>query len=321
MSKKSMAARRQMREAAATGRASGARQQPTSRTRGRNYRRSEARRPWGLISGVLGAVALFVIVVVVLDLTLTGNLKQDTQVLPAPASLVGSLTSIPISTLEAVKTGTISNPPVNIPAADKAAPLSSGGLPEVGYVGAEFCPYCALQRWSLVIGLSHFGTWSNLHLIRSSVYETQSNLATFSFAYGAKLSSPYVAFVGREYQNNVSLHHNGQPYGSLQALPTTLATAFSTIDSGGGYPFLDYGGKMAQVGSEASTADVAALQGLTWDQIAQQLHNPKSAVAKEILGGANYVIAATCLISGQRPGAICNNSMIQTLEKQVGRSA
>jgi hypothetical protein len=320
MSKKSMAARRQMREAALEGRASGSRQQSRNRPRGRNYRRNEARRPWGLISAVLGVVVVFVIVVVALEISLTSSLKQDTQVLPAPASLVHSLTSIPVSNLEQVGAGNITNPPLNIPASYKAAVLTAKGLPEVAYVGAEFCPYCALERWSLIVGLSRFGKWSNLHTIRSSVYDSPSNVPTFTMAYGAKLSSPYLIFYGREYQSNVSIHHDGAPYRSLETnLTPKVLTAFTKID-GTDYPFVDWSGKLAQVGSEASVADVDALQGLSWDQVVTQLRNPKSPIAQEVLGGANYVTAATCLQTGEKPGAVCSSSMIKGLEKSLEAS-
>jgi hypothetical protein len=30
------------------------------------------------------------------------------------------------------------------------------------YIGAEYCPYCAAERWPLVMALSKFGTFSNL---------------------------------------------------------------------------------------------------------------------------------------------------------------
>ncbi|MGC1185176.1 MAG: DUF929 family protein [Candidatus Dormiibacterota bacterium] len=320
MSKKSMAARRQMRDAALESRAGGSRQQARNRPRGRNYRRNEARRPWGLISAVIGVVVVFVIVVVALEISLTGNLKQDTRVLPASASLIKSLSTIPVSTLEKVGAGNISNPPLNIPASYKAVVLTSKGLPEVAYVGAEFCPYCALERWSLIVGLSRFGSWSNMHTIRSSVYDNPSNLPTFTMAYGAKFTSPYLVFYGREYQSNVSEHHDGAPYKSFQTnLTPDIFTAFTKID-GTDYPFVDWGGKMAQVGSEATIPSVDALQGLSWSQVLTQLRNPKSTIAQEILGGANYVTAATCIQTSQKPGAVCSSSMIKGLETSLEAS-
>ena len=42
------------------------------------------------------------------------------------------------------------------------SPLSSGGKPEVLYVGTEFCPYCAAESWSLIVALSRFGQFSGL---------------------------------------------------------------------------------------------------------------------------------------------------------------
>lgn len=321
MTKKSIAKRRRMGGAGAQGRSSGVSPRPAIRGQGHRRGGRRSRRPWGIISGAVGAVALFLIVVIALEINLNGSLRQDTKVLPAPASLINSLTNTPLKILEAVKAGSISHPPVNIPASYKPVALTSHGLPEVAYVGAEFCPYCALERWSLIVGLSRFGKWTNLHLIRSSVYETGvANIPTFTFAYGAAFTSPYLVFLPREYQSNVSLHDNGPPYATFQSLPATVATAFSSI-AGGSYPFIDYAGVVTQVGSEAPVSDVAALQGLSWSQVVRELRNPASVAAQEVLGGANYVTAATCLVTGQTPGAVCKNSTIQSLEAQVKRSS
>jgi hypothetical protein len=320
MSKKSMAARRQMREAAVESRTAASR----GRTKGRNYRRNENRRPWGVISGVVGVVAVFVVVVIVLELTLQGNLKQDTQVLPAPASLIYSLTNLPVKTLNAVKGGTITNTPVNIPASYKAVALSSNGLPEIGFVGAEYCPYCAVQRWSMIIGLSPFGTWSGLHMIRSSVYESPApiNLPTFTFAYGARFKSKYLVLSTHELESNVSIHKNGSPYKNLQSVHGDLASAFTSIDTSLGYPFLDYAGKLVQLGNEGGndTTNVQAMQGLTWHQVQVQLRKPKSAIAQLIVGGANYVTAATCMVTGNQPAATCHSARITSLESTLAAS-
>ena len=39
-------------------------------------------------------------------------------------------------------------------------------VPEVLYMGAEYCPYCAAQRWSTIIALSRFGTWAGSAICR-----------------------------------------------------------------------------------------------------------------------------------------------------------
>ena len=45
----------------------------------------------------------------------------------------------------------------------KDTALTSNGKPEILYIGAEFCPYCAAERWAIAVALSRFGTLSPLH--------------------------------------------------------------------------------------------------------------------------------------------------------------
>ena len=35
-------------------------------------------------------------------------------------------------------------------------------------MGAEYCPYCAAERWSMIVALGRFGTFSGLQTMRSS---------------------------------------------------------------------------------------------------------------------------------------------------------
>ena len=49
-----------------------------------------------------------------------------------------------------------------MPASIDAPALTADGKPEVLYVGAEYCPFCAAERWPVVVALSRFGTWSGL---------------------------------------------------------------------------------------------------------------------------------------------------------------
>ena len=72
----------------------------------------------------------------------------------ALASLITTTTSVPTATLNKIGGGTTTSPPKTI----SGAPLTSGGKPEVLYIGAEYCPYCAAERWSMVVALSRFGT-------------------------------------------------------------------------------------------------------------------------------------------------------------------
>ena len=61
----------------------------------------------------------------------------------------------------------------------------------VVYVGGEYCPYCAAERWAMVMWLSRFGTFTNLHEIQSSSNDIDANTNTFTF-YKSSYTSQYI---------------------------------------------------------------------------------------------------------------------------------
>ena len=73
------------------------------------------------------------------------------------ASVVDKVTSVPHTTLTAVGKGS-SFPKILTPVTG-AKPLTANGKPEVLYVGAEYCPFCATERWAMTVALSRFGTF------------------------------------------------------------------------------------------------------------------------------------------------------------------
>jgi len=65
-------------------------------------------------------------------------------------------------------------------------------------MGADFCPYCASERWAIVRALSNFGRWQGLLESASANHdEKYLSIPTFDFA-RAKYTSDYVEFIGRE---------------------------------------------------------------------------------------------------------------------------
>ena len=74
------------------------------------------------------------------------------------------------------------------------------GKPLVVYVGAEYCPYCAAERWVMVMWLSRFGTFKNLSEIQSSSTDVCPNTDTFTF-YKSSYSSPYIDFSPNEVED------------------------------------------------------------------------------------------------------------------------
>jgi hypothetical protein len=314
MSKKSMAERRQ---AAAAGGPRNGRSAARSNRGGAQYRRSgkgASGRPWGLIAAIGGVVAVFLAVIIVLEVT-SGPTGQDTQVLPAPASVVAAITKVPVATLDQVGKGAINFPPS---ALKNAIRLTSNGKPEVLFIGGEYCPYCALERWSLIGALSRFGKFSNLKIIRASATDgAGQNIATFTFAHGVSYSSPYIAFVAREMYSNVPTTTNPVGYLPFQKLTSQEAKVFTSIDPSQGFPFVDFGGVSAEVGSESTSPGPLGLVGYDWQQIASFLSKPSSTPAKMILGGVNYDTAAICQLTGNKPGAVCGTSLVRQLESGI----
>jgi hypothetical protein len=146
----------------------------------RRAARRAQRRARILISG--GSVAA--VLAIVLSLVLVKALGTSPPARPGPAAgsaLSASIASVPPGTLTAVGTGGAAPGTV---ARIGGAPLTSGGKPEILYVGAEYCPYCATERWPLAVALSRFGTFSGLHGIHSSSTDVYPSQPTLTF-YGS----------------------------------------------------------------------------------------------------------------------------------------
>jgi hypothetical protein len=59
------------------------------------------------------------------------------------------------------------------------------------------------------------------------------------------------------------------------------------------------------------------LQGLSWNQIAADLHNPSSPVAQGAIGSANLFTAAICKITSNAPASVCTASPIPAIESRI----
>lgn len=180
--------------------------------------------------------------------------------------------------------------------------LESNGKPAVVYVGGEFCPFCAAERWSMVIAFSRFGTFKNLTYMMSWGSESEAdlnNIATLSF-YGANYTSQYISFTGIE-----EFDRNDKP---LQSVPSNVQALVSEYDGQGSIPFIDIANNLTVVGAQYSAPTI---YGLDWTQIGSQLNNPNSAIAKSIDGAANTLISAICKIDGGQPSSVCAQSYAQ----------
>jgi hypothetical protein len=259
-------------------------------------KRAETRRRLFLAGGAVLVVIVVVVVLVTFKLNSgSGSASEPVTGTALPASVVKNVLTVPDSALAAVGTGSVLSftphpvPPLTGPV------LTSAGKPEMLYIGAEFCPYCAAMRWSMAVALSRFGTLSPLHGIHSSSTDTDPDTATLTF-YKGTYTSKYLTFTAVENQTRTR--------GPLQNTTAQQQQLWEHYSPQGqtGYPFIDFGNKYLINGP---IYDAGVLAGLNYQQISADLHNPSSQVAQGALGAANFVTAAICKTTNGQPGNVC----------------
>ena len=211
----------------------------------------------------------------------------------APATLA-HLQSIPVSTLAAAPTsGIIATPQsVNDPA------LTADGKPELLYIGAEFCPHCAAERWPMYLALTKFGSFDpEPGKIHSA--NTDGDVPTFTF-YKTTYTSPYFTFTPVEVTTNKP---QGDGYAPLQT-PTQAQLTLWQDTNGGSFPFVDFGGKVVLPSAQYS---FEPLQNLPFSAVAAQVGQNSTQIGADIGASATQLISTICTsLSHGQPAAVCS---------------
>jgi Domain of unknown function (DUF929) len=261
----------------------------------------EARRARNRWYGI-GAIALVVLIVGVLVIVKVAGGGSGSVVdvasppagTPIPADTLAKLQSVPVSTLVAAPTGGI----VQTPQPVNTSALSADGKSELLYIGAEYCPHCAAERWPLYIALSKFGTFSpQPGRIHSA--NLDGNVPTLTF-YGTTYSSPYLTFVPVEVYTNKP---QGNGYAPLQTPTKAQLTLWQSIN-GGSFPFVDFGGKQVLPAAQYVYSE---LQNLSFSAVAAQVGNNATSIGTDIDASAAKLIQTICgtLTHGQ-PSDVCS---------------
>ena len=288
-------------------------------------------RPAGLFTWL--AVALVVIVVatlVIVKVTSGSSSPNASTFTPVDATTLHEITAVPASVFDAIGVSSsvaAVSPPVAIKGQPPFTGKSSTGatVPEVFYLGADYCPFCAAERWATIVALSRFGTWTGLGNMVSSTHtgEIYPGTPTFTFS-KAKLKSPYLSFAEvEEYTNQWST--SAGYYTPLQSATKAQLAIFRKYDTSKwipgftsqqdySIPFYDFGNQFLVAGSSFTPS---LLANQTRSQIASGLSDATSPVTAAIISTANYITAATCALTKNQPGSVCTSKGVMAAKKAM----
>jgi hypothetical protein len=260
---------------------------------------------WTVVASVGTVVVLVLALIVVKVATDAGSAHSGASATAASRSVTAAIAGVPAAAFD--KVGADSAKP---PQPANGTPLTADGKPRVLFIGAEFCPYCAAERWPLAVALSRFGTFHGLGQTSSSPNDVYPSTPTLSF-HGASYSSRYISFTGKEAQSNKVV---GNSYASLDQIDPADQALWKQV-GGDSYPFLDIGGRWVSLQASYSPQ---LLHGMTHEQVAQALSDTESNVGQAILGAANEITAAVCTLTNDSPAAVCKSSGVTAAAGKLG---
>jgi hypothetical protein len=284
--------------------------------------RRRQRTKWN--SGLLAVAAVVIVAVVFVVVKVTDGSSPSTASSSAATSSVGTsplaasvetaVTHVPKAVLDTVGAQSGLGAPQAV--TNKAKLLTANGKPSVVFIGAEYCPYCATERWPLTIALSRFGTFTGLQATHSSSSDVYPSTQTLSY-YGASYTSPYINFTSVEMQTN---QPDGSSYTTLQTPTTAEENLLDTYDTApyttqpGSIPFVDFGNRYILSGASYNPQ---ILQGKSASEIANALSDPTSEIAAGADGTANLLTAALCKITSGKPQTVCADPTITSAARQL----
>jgi thiol-disulfide isomerase/thioredoxin len=192
---------------------------------------------------------------------------------------------------------------------ESGEPLLDGGRPLVFFMGAEWCPFCASERWALVEATSRFGKWSGLGELSSrSGQDFFPSLATYDLS-RATYTSDYL-----------NLRHvevatvDGEPLQKLGSFEERLVNGYDTL---GSVPFLFASGPPGRYTVELAYSP-SLLEGQTFASLREGVAAETPTPAVEAIGGeADAITALICKLDGRRPSSVCAKGSIPALEGEI----
>jgi hypothetical protein len=268
-----------------------------------------------VIAILIGLAALVIYVFTRPPITASG-----TSTTPTPAPVVAALAHLPASVFDTVGVQITDRPtPLTAPSMLTGQPrLELDGKPEVFFVGADYCPFCAATRWPLVVALSRFGRFTGLQDTQSSGTSAFAGIPTFSFAH-TRYDSPYLSFAG------VELYSDEQDANGTYARRDTLTPTEASLvqrygaESGSApaIPFVDIGNRMVVTTSPFTPG---LLTRHSQADIVSAIQQPEQRSGQAVLASANFLSAGLCQVTGQQPSAVCTSKGVRDADAALGLS-
>lgn len=170
------------------------------------------------------------------------------------------------------------------------------------YMGADFCPFCAGQRWAVLLTLLRFGDFEGLRYMASSPTDVYSNTPTLSFQH-MQYKSKHVDFQAVE-----TADRNGGKLMTPNKLQSKIVNTYDKppyTRTFGGIPFIYVDGHYMLTRPMVAPP---RLSGLDWQTIADKFADPQSPLFQKVMPKVNLLTAAICRLDGGSPDDVCASS-------------
>jgi len=255
--------------------------------------------PWAWAG--LGMVALAIVAVVVLFIARGGG--SDGGGVPTAATASGAL---PGGSQRPPEAASLALAQVR---RESGEPLVEAGRPLLFFMGAEWCPFCASERWALVKATSRFGRWSGLgELLSRSGQDYFPALPTYDLT-KATYASAYINLRHKELATV-----EGDPLQKLSSFEERLVDEY---DERGSVPFLFASGPAGRYTVELGFSP-GLLSGRDFATLRKEVATDAPTPGVEAIDGQTEAITALiCKLDGRQPAGVCAKGSIPALEGEI----
>lgn len=176
---------------------------------------------------------------------------------------------------------------------------SFNGMVTFVYEGGEFCPYCAMERWAMVMALEQFGNFTKLD---NTLVSSEENIPTYTFV-GSQYISNKVDFEPVELLDN-----NRQ---TLQTQSSLQKSLMDRYDASTTIPFLVIGGIYVKI-SAGSSLHYQDFKDKTWSYVNQQVTSKSGLLYQEIKAESDNLVTVINLALAQLSSATATTAITNT---------